>query len=197
MTARRGRRSQPPPEPAPAGRLSVTQAAQAVAAALIYATLYFLFAALPISAVPLTPSLALSVQPAVVVPVFVGLVGGPLMGAVVGFGGRLLGDLLAGLGVNGYGLAHSAVLGLVAGLGYGRLDGFRTLRHLAIAFAVAWLACAAASLVSVLLLQTWLWHELQPQAGLNQALSQLLSGGLLAMLLISTPLYLWGLRHRR
>jgi uncharacterized membrane protein len=163
-----------------------------VAASLIYATLYFLFAGLPISAVPITNSVGLSIQPAVIVPIFVGLAAGPLVGALVGLAGRLLGDLLAGQGVNGFGLVYTGVLGLVAGFGYGRLTGFRNLRHVFIAFGWAWLACATASLASVLLLQTLVWRDVTLVDGLNKTLSQILSGGLMAALLISTPLYVWG-----
>ena len=79
--------------------LTVRQGAQVVAASLVYATIYFLFAGLPISAVPLNSSLALSIQPAVVVPVFVGLTAGPWVGVLAGLVGRFLGGLLAGQGV--------------------------------------------------------------------------------------------------
>ena len=172
--------------------LTVRQAAAYVAAALIYATIHFLFAGLPISGVPLNSSLSLSIQPAVIVPIFVGLTAGPLGGALVGLAGRFLGDLLAGQGVNGFGLVYSGVLGLVAGLGYRHLTGFRNLRHVLIAFACALLACAAASLASVLLLQTLIWRDVTLVDGLSKTLSQMLSGAIMVVLLISTPLYVWG-----
>ncbi len=176
----------------PGPGLTVRQAAQYVAAALIDATIHFLFAGLPISLVPLNTSLSLSIQPAVIVPIFVGLTTGPLEGALVGLAGRFLGDLLAGQGVDGFGLVYSGVVGLAAGLGYRRLTGFRNLRHVLIAFACALLACAVASLASVLLLQTLIWRELPLVAGLNQTLSQFLSSAIMVVLLISTPLYVWG-----
>jgi uncharacterized membrane protein len=189
------RRSQPKPQAQPSGsRLTVTQATQVVAAVLIFATIYFLFAALPISAVPITSGVGFTIQPAVVVPIFVGLAAGPLMGALVGLAGRLLGDLLAGQGVSGYGLVYTGLLGLVAGFGYGRLGGYRTLRQVAIAFAWAWLACAVASVASVLLLQTLIWRQATLADGLNKTVSQILSGGIMATLLISTPLWVWGRR---
>ena len=177
-------------------RLTVRQAAQVVAAALIDATIHFLFAGLPISLVPLNASLALSIQPAVIVPIFVGLTAGPLPGALVGLAGRLLGDVLAGQGVNGFGLVYSGVVGLVAGLGYRRLTGYRNLRQVLLAWACALLACAVASLAALLLLQTLLWRARPVAAGLNQTLAQFLSSAIMVVLLISTPLYLWGLRQK-
>ena len=176
----------------PGVSVTVRQASVYVAASLIYAVIHFLFAGLPIGAVPINAHLALSVQPGIIVPVFIGLTAGPLGGLLVGLGGRFLGDLLAGLGVDGFGLMLSGMLGLVAGLGYGRLTGYRTLVQVLIAFAFCLLACAAASLASVLLLQTLIWHELSLVEGLYRALSQFLSSGIMVILLISTPLYVWG-----
>ena len=173
-------------------KLTTRDAAVYVAGALIYATLHFFFAGLPLSNLPLNGGLSLSIQPAVVVPIFVGLTAGPVGGVLVGLGGRLLGDLLAGQGLNGYGLIYSALLGLVAGLGHRRLGGFRNLGHVLIAFVSVVLACLAASLVSTLLGQTLIWRELTWAAGVNQTLSQTLGSAVIALLLISAPLYVWG-----
>jgi len=172
--------------------VTVRQAAVYVAASLIYATIHFLFVGLPIGAVPVSAHLALSVEPDIIVPVFMGLTAGPLAGLLVGLGGRFLGDLLAGLGVAGFGLMLSAVAGLAAGLGYQRLTGYRTLRQVLIAFGFGLLACAAASLVSVLLLQTLVWRDWGLVDGLYHTLSQFLSSVSMVLLLISTPLYVWG-----
>jgi len=175
---------------APSLRLTVREASEVVAAALIDATLHFIFAGLPLSSMPIN-GVTLSVQPAVVVPIFMGLTAGPLVGGLVGLAGRFLGDLLAGQGINGFGLLYSAVLGLVAGLGYRRLNGFRNLGQVALAFGCAVLACAAASLASVLLAQTLLWRSLALSDGLNSTLSQFLSGAIITLLLVSTPLFVW------
>ena len=208
MSRRAGRVRKPaepvePAEPAASWRwlrprvsVTVRQASVYVAASLIYAATRFLFAGLPIDAVPINAHLALSVQPDIIVPVFMGLTAGPLAGLLVGLSGRFLGDLLAGLGVDGFGLMLSAVLGLAAGLGYGRLTGYRTLVQVLIAFAFGLLACAAASLVSVLLLQTFIWRQFSLVDGLYRSLSQFLSSGIMVVLLISTPLFVWG-RNRK
>ncbi len=173
-------------------KLITRDAAIDTAAALIYAALLFFFAGLPLSKLPLNASLSLSIQPAVVVPIFVGLTAGPVGGMLVGLAGRLVGDLFAGQGLNGFGLLYSGLLGLVAGLGYGRLGGFRTLRQELIAFGWVVLACLAASLASTLLVQTLIWRDLSWTVGVNQTVSQWLSGAIIALLLISAPLYVWG-----
>jgi uncharacterized membrane protein len=173
-------------------KLTVRQASIYVAATLIDAALHFFFAGLPLSSVPLDGGMAVSIQPSVVVPIFVGLTAGPLGGALVGLAGRFLGDLLAGQGINGFGLIYSGVLGLAAGLGYRRLSGYSTLRHVLIALGCTALACVAASLVATLLVQTFVWRDLTLTAGLNRTLSQIVSSGIMALLLISTPLYVWG-----
>jgi uncharacterized membrane protein len=176
--------------------LTVRQASIYVAATLIDAALHFFFAGLPLSSLPLNVSIAVYIQPSVVVPIFVGLTAGPLGGGLVGLAGRMLGDWLAGQALNGFGLIYSGVLGLTAGLGYRRLSGYSNLRQVVIALSCAALACVAASLVSTLLVQTLIWRDLTWTAGLNRTLSQIVSGGTMALLLISTPLYVWG-RTRR
>ena len=202
--SRRADRARKPPEPAagggrwhtPRANVTIRQSSVYVAAGLIYATIHFLFTGLPIDAVPINAHLVLSVQPATVVPVFIGLTAGPLGGLLVGLGGRFLGDLLAGKGVDGFGLMFSGVLGLAAGLGYRRLTGYRNLGQVLMAFAYGLLAGAAASLASVLLLQTLLWRELSLVDGLYRTLSQFISSGIMVILLISTPLYVWGRKRK-
>jgi len=109
----------------------------------------------------------------------------------VGLVGRFLGDLLGGQGLNGYSLLYSATLGLVAGLGYRRLTGFRNLRQLGLALGATLLACVLASLFATLLVETLIAHNIAFAAGLNQTLSQIVSGAIIALLLISTPLFVW------
>ena len=70
--------------------------------------------------------------------------------------------------------------------------GFHNLRHLLIAFGWAWLASAARQPGTALLLQTLIWRGVPLAEGLNLTVSQILSGGIMTTLLISTPLYVWG-----
>jgi hypothetical protein len=170
------------------------------AAALIYAALHLIFAVLPSNTLPLRPGLTLTLQPGVVVPIFMGLTAGPVAGLWVGLAGRLLGDVLAGKGFDGFGLLYSGLLGLIAGLGFGRLAGFRTLRDLVSAVAWITLACIGASLVTTLLAQTLIAGAVQGHlalaTGIDQTLSGVVSGEVNVLLLIPTALYVWG-RGRR
>ena len=170
-------------------------------AALIYAALYLIFALVPSTTLPLRPGVTLTLQPGVVVPIFMGLTAGPVAGLWVGLAGRLLGDVLAGKGLDGIGLLYSGLLGLIAGLGFGRLAGFRTLRDLVSAVARITLACIGASLLTTLLVQTLIAGAVQGHvalaSGINQTLSGMLSGEVNAVLLLPTALYVWGRQRQR
>jgi hypothetical protein len=165
-------------------------------AALIYAALYLIFALVPSTTLPLRPGVTLTLQPGVVVPIFMGLTGGPVAGLWVGLAGRLLGDVLAGKGLDAFGLLYSGLLGLIAGLGFGRLASFRTLRDLMSAGAWITLACIGASLLTTLLVQTLLAGMIEGHlalaSGIDQTLSGMLSGEVNAVLLLPTALYVWG-----
>jgi hypothetical protein len=161
-------------------------------AALIYAALYLIFAVVPISTLPFRGGVTLTIQPGVVVPIFMGLTAEPVAGLWVGLAGRLLGDVLVGKVLDGFGLLSSGLLGLIAGLGFGWLAGFRTIRDFLSATAWITLACVGASLLTTLLLQVLIVRELKLAPGIDQTLSGMLSGEVNALLLMPTVLYFWG-----
>ena len=187
----RPRRQRPSPASAPASaepRLTSRQAIAYTAAALIFAAIHLLFAAVPLS-LPLGNGLSFQVAPGLVVPLFMGLIGGPVAGLWVGLAGRFLGDLLAGAGVNGVGLLYTGVLGLIAGLGYRRPGRYRTLRGLLRAGLWVFLAAAGAGLAGGLANYLSLpAHD--AAAAINEALSSAITAVLTGWLLLPALLAL-------
>ncbi|MEP7355811.1 MAG: ECF transporter S component [Anaerolineales bacterium] len=163
------------------------------AGALVYAALNVAFAAVPLS-LPLGNGITFQVAPGLVVPLFMGLVAGPVAGLWVGLAGRLLGDALAGAGFNAVGLLYSGVLGAVAGLGFRRAGAFRTLPGLLRAELWVLLAAAAAALVGGLAnYLTISPHDMA--AAIDQGLSSLVTAGLTGGLLLPMVLVIRGDRR--
>jgi ECF-type riboflavin transporter S component len=160
------------------------------AAALIYAAVHLVFTEVPLN-LPLRDGIAFQVAPALVVPLFMGLIAGPVAGLWVGLAGRLLGDVLAGAGVNGVGLLYTGLLGAVAGLGFRRAAGFRTLPGLLRAELWVLLAALAAAFAAGLAnYLTVAPHDLA--AAINQGLSALVTASLTGWLLLPALLVLRG-----
>lgn len=162
------------------------------AAALGYAALHWLFLVLPHS-LP-AGNWYLDLRPGVVVPLAAGLLAGPWAGAIVGGLGRLGGDLLAGVGVDGPGLIYSLLLGLVAGLGRRPRANFRTLG--ALAWAMLWVVAAtlAAGLAVPLLIEAGLLGRYAVSAAWDRAGSEVLSGAVAGLLLMPGVLVAVGRR---
>jgi hypothetical protein len=186
----------PSPMPAPIrstrfdSRLTSRDVVVYVAAALIHAALHVAFTGLPLS-LPLRAGITFQVAPGLVAPLFMGLIAGPVAGLWVGLAGRLVGDVLAGTGLNGVGLLYSGVLGAVAGLGFRRAGGFRTLGGLLLAELWVLLAALVAALVGgAANYATVPPHDLAE--AINLALSAFVTAGLTGWLLLPALLVVRG-----
>ena len=182
---RRTARSEPP--------LTTREVVVYTAAALIFAALHLVFTAVPLS-IPLPAGLTFQLAPALVVPLFMGLIAGPVAGLWVGLAGRLLGDVAVGVGLNGIGLLYTGVLGAVAGLGHRPSARFRTVAGLLRAGLWVLLAALAAAVA------TGLAHYLttaprDPAAAVDEALSALVTAAVTGWLLLPALLVLRGVKR--
>jgi len=165
------------------------------ASALTYAALHWLFLVLP-HTLPLG-GWYLDLRPDVVAPLAAGLLAGPWAGAVVGGLGRLGGDLLAGVGVDGPGLIYSALLGLIAGLGRVPRANFRTVGPLLWALLWVLIAAVAAGLAVPLLVEAGLLGRYPLAGAWARAISEALSGAVAGLLLMPGVLVGVGQRQDR
>jgi hypothetical protein len=173
-------------------RLSPSHVIPVAGAALIYAVLHWIFISLPLT-LPVSERLYLALRPGVVVPVAAGLLAGPWAGLAVGALGRLMGDALAGMGVNAAGLIYSGLLGLIAGLGWQRdRPAYATIRPQLWAALWGLLATVLAGLGTTLVVETLLLGQLTAASGWDRGVAEALSGAVSALLLLPSVLYAAG-----
>jgi uncharacterized membrane protein len=162
------------------------------AGALLYAALHLLFTALP-HTLPAGDGY-LDLRPGIVIPLAAGLLAGPWAGALVGGLGRLVGDLLAGSGVDGAGLVYSALLGLIAGLGIRPRADFRKVGALGWALLWVLIATVSAGLGVTLVIETALLSRLTWAGAWPTAVSEAASGAVAGVLLMPGVLLVASLR---
>lgn len=164
-------------------------------AALVYAVLHWVFSVLPF-VLPINDQVNLDIRPGVIVPLLVGLALGPAAGLFTGIVGRLLGDVLAGVGPSAGALLFSGLLGLAAGLDCTPGRNYREVRPLLTALVWIVLASAGTGLVATFLVQTLLLRQFSLAAGWSRAVSDMVSTSLNGVLLMPSALYLWAGRSR-
>lgn len=82
-----------------------------------------------------------AVRPAIVIPLFFGIAFGPWVGAITGFVGNILGDLLSGYGFWIWWDVGNGLIGLVAGLCAGMMVDYKQIRDIIIAEVFVVLGC--------------------------------------------------------
>jgi energy-coupling factor transport system substrate-specific component len=84
-----------------------------------------------------------AIRPGIVIPLFFGIAFGPWVGAITGFVGNILGDLLSGYGFWIWWDVGNGIIGLVAGLCAGMMFDYKRVKDLVTAEIFVVLACAA------------------------------------------------------
>lgn len=110
-------------------RVGVRQVVYMALGAALYAAL-----SIPTNLLPVPSAGNVSLRPAIVIPLFFGVVFGPVVGFFTGLIGNTIGDLISGYGIVWFWELGNGLVGLIAGLAvYLTLARYNTTRNIIIA----------------------------------------------------------------
>ena len=158
------------------------------AGALLYAVLYWVFKAFPMP-VPIGEGIFL--RPGVLVPLFMGLMFGPLVGGVTGIVGHLIGDLLAAAGFNLWWALGSGLMGFIPGLSLYLIREYETIRDYALAELFVALGVWGGSAVGALVGDALILRQGDFAAGTSKFVSEGVTGSLNGLLLMPVLILIW------
>jgi len=156
--------------------------------ALLYAVLYWVFKTFPMP-VPVGENIFL--RPGVVVPLFMGLMFGPLVGGFTGVLGHVVGDLLSAAGFNLFWALGSGLIGLIPGLSLYVIREYETLRDYALAELFVLLGVWGGAAFGALVGGVLVLRQSDFAAGLNRLVSEGLTGSLNGLLLMPVVILIW------
>ena len=154
------------------------------AGALLYAVLYWVFKAFPM---PLPFNQEIFIRPGVLVPLFMGLMFGPLVGGVTGVVGHIVGDLLAAAGFNLWWALGSGLMGFIPGLSLYFIREYETLRDYALAELFVLLGVWGGSAVG----EALILRQNDFAAGMSKFVSEGLTGSINGLLLMPVLILIW------
>jgi uncharacterized membrane protein len=162
------------------------------AGALIYAVLYWVFKAFPMQ-VPLGEGIFL--RPGVLVPLFVGLMFGPLVGGATGIVGHVVGDLLAAAGFNLWWALGSGLMGFIPGLAAYFVREYETIRDYALAELFVALGVWGGSAFGALVGEALVLRQNDFAPAMSKFVSEGLTGSLNGLLLMPALILIWKAYH--
>ena len=158
------------------------------AGALIYAVLYWVFKAFPM---PLPFNQEILIRPGVLVPLFLGLMFGPLVGGVTGIVGHIVGDLLAAAGFNLFWILGSGLMGFIPGLALYFIREYETIRDYALAELFVALGVWGGSATGALVGDALILRQGDFAAGMSKFVSEGVTGSLNGLLLMPLLILIW------
>ncbi len=158
------------------------------AGALLYAVLYWVFKAFPM---PLPFNQEIFIRPGALVPLFMGLMFGPLVGGATGVAGRLVGDLLAAAGFNLWWALGSGLMGFIPGLAFYFIREYDTIRDYALAELFVALGVWGGSAVGALVGDALILRQGDFAAGMSKFVSEGLTGSINGLLLMPVLILIW------
>jgi energy-coupling factor transport system substrate-specific component len=158
------------------------------AGALIYAVLYWVFKAFPI---PLPFNQEIFIRPSVLVPLFMGLMFGPLVGGVTGVVGHVVGDLLVAAGFNLWWALGSGLMGFIPGLSLYFIREYKTIRDYALAELFVALGVWGGSAMGALVGDALILRQSDFAAGTSKFVSEGLTGSINGLLLMPVLILIW------
>ena len=158
------------------------------AGALIYAVLYWVFKAFPM---PLPFNQEIFIRPGVLVPLFMGLMFGPLVGGVTGVVGHIVGDLLAAAGFNLWWALGSGLMGFIPGLALYFIREYETLRDYALVELFVALGVWGGSAVGALVGEALILRQGDFAAAMSKFVSEGLTGSINGLLLMPALILIW------
>lgn len=162
---------------------------------LFYAVLHWVLKTWPVSFPAGT--LTLSVLPAIAIPLFMGLLFGPVVGGLTGLIGQILGDAVSAAGFNWPWVVGVGLVGLLAGLAMYLVREYTTvndyLKGGLFILLGSWGGAAFGALVGEVLIL----KQTDMAAGTTKLLSQGLTYTINGIVLVPILLYLWNLYHNR
>ena len=158
------------------------------AGALLYAVLYWVFKAFPM---PLPINQEIFIRPGVLVPLFMGLMFGPLVGGATGVAGHLVGDLLAAAGFNLWWALGSGLMGFIPGLSLYFIREYETIRDYALAELFVLLGVWGGSAVGALVGEALILRQGDFAAGMSKFVSEGLTGSINGLLLMPVLVLIW------
>jgi hypothetical protein len=160
-----------------------------IVGATLYTLLHWVFQLFPLS-VPFTRDLVF-IRPSLVLPLFMGLAYGPLVGGFVGAVGRLGGGMLASTELNWPWIIADGLIGFLAGLSVYVIRKFATLRDYGLAEAFVLLGCWGGSAFGALVGEVLILRRDTLGVGLAKLISEGLTGTLSGVLLMPMLLLVW------
>jgi energy-coupling factor transport system substrate-specific component len=158
------------------------------AGALLYAVLYWVFKAFPM---PLPFNQEIFIRPGVLVPLFMGLMFGPLVGGVAGVVGHLVGDLLAAAGFNLFWILGSGLMGFIPGLALYFIWEYDTIRDYALAELFVALGVGGGGAMGALVGEALILRQGDFAAAMRKFVSEGLTGSINGLLLMPALILIW------
>jgi energy-coupling factor transport system substrate-specific component len=176
-------------------RFSNKEIVQVATGAFFYAVFFWILKTWPVS-FP-AGNLTLSVSPAIAIPIFMGLLFGPIVGGLTGLIGQTLGGIVSASGFSWPWVVGVGLVGLIAGLAVYVVRDYKTvndyLKGGLFILLGSWVGAAFGALVGEVLIL----KQGDMAAGTTKLLSQGLTYTLNGIVLVPILIYLWNVYHRK
>lgn len=174
-------------------RFSNKEIVYVVTGAFFYAVLFWILKTWPVS-FPVG-NLTVNVSPAIAIPIFLGLLFGPIVGGLTGLIGQALGGIVSASGFSWPWVVGVGLVGLIAGLAVYVVREYKTVNDYLKGGLFILLGCWAGAAFGALVGEVLILKQGDMAAGTTKLLSQGLTYTLNGIVLVPILLYLWNLYH--